>query len=231
MSGSEAPRTAEPSARGGLPRLHRRAVVGAAVWTAPAIVLATAVPARAASITPEMGGVTIASLYGSWYSVWSQDSMANVPAVVCGGSFQNHDYAPDFEVSPIVTLTVTFIIPLAGWAVVEGEPPPVPRVGIGVYEQGPTVAALTVGTPSYNADYTACTVTATYVGGIDPGSSVQFYNVWVESPNRPTGSFTASANAVHQTGDTSSANSAATVQLATDPNLPAVPFPTVWPPA
>ncbi len=190
--------------------------------------LATAVPARAASIVPDEYGVRASSLYGSWYTTWSQDSQANVPAVVCGGGFLNFDGGASSGVPAIEVLTATFVIPIAGDF--EGREP---RVGIGVYEHGPDIAALTIGTPSFDAALTTCTVTATYVGSIPAGESVQFYNVWVESPSQPTGLVSVTANATHAGGDTSSDARDADVLRSDHPNAtrPTVPFPETWPPA
>ncbi len=111
----------------GVGGVSRHRVLQGAAWTAPAIVIATAVPARAASL-PQGEGITITymqSMYQAGH--WNATAGESQSAYLIQTTLQNGPSSPT-DPSAIVSLQVTYTVPVGDIAQ--------PAWGLGV--TGPT---------------------------------------------------------------------------------------------
>lgn len=201
---------------GGVSR--RRLILGAA-WTAPAIVIATAAPARAASL-PQGQGVVLGWV-SAWYQSyhWVPNLSAGVQASVVQANFNNVVSGPAGPLD-ITELTAVFIVPtgsLDGVGVVWGLGSPGITGPTGVQPGTPfTLASSSIGTGESAG---TATLTFTSTGFVlTPGANYQLV-LWVQATSVQTGNpATATLFAKHRNGDTSSSSMTAIAALmAPDP--------------
>ena len=192
----------------------RRRVLMGATWSAPAIVIATSVPARAASLD-EGEGITIITLESMYEdSHWNQTAGVSQPAFLVQTNLQNAPNAA-LDPTPVIALQLTFTVPVGNitnpaWGLGEFGPSSTE----GVEETAPWVLAspvvVTAGVATLRFSYTGTAIPQ--FSAIQPG-------VWVQVASSQVGQ-TANlvALATHANGNISSdAASDAAVLAADDP--------------
>lgn len=183
--------------------LSRRRVLQGTAWSVPAVVIATAVPARATSLDPGEGiwFITFQPQWTQWF--WDNTAGANTTAVTIAATLQNKSLEGGVSAGNITSFVYTVVIPVG----VVGNPPAptqVPRWGLGSNSQG--IADGTgfslVGEPTL-ADG-KLTLTFVWAGTLASDASM-YVMVWAEADNDQLGKVASgTAAAQHQGGNTSS---------------------------
>jgi len=186
--------------------LSRRRILQGIAWAAPAVVVATAVPAAAASLAPAPAsgvgslpagtGLTIGSLNATYEPTrWNSTVSATIKAVNSGAYIQNSGNTVPTSQSVILTA----IFPVGTLTN--------PRWGIG---QGNGIAAGEPWTrasgPSVSGGY--ATLTLLYTGpALGPWGGISLSNLWMESSGNVAGqNVTLTVNATYQGNYTSTAS-------------------------
>lgn len=183
--------------------LSRRHIFAGAAWTAPAIVIATAVPAQATSLPP-LGGVLFQSL-AAHYTPFHWMGSAGVTAVVAQANIWNAQGAP-----AITSFTLAYTIPVGAVPpTIVGQPPQ----GWGLGADGaPQALGIASGAPySLVPDIAIAnglaTLTFLYEGPALSAIDTVQPTLWVQVAGDQAGNIaSATVNAQHGAGVTSSAS-------------------------
>ncbi len=205
-------RDLEPAEAG----VSRRRILKGVAWGTPAVLIATAAPAAAASDEPPgVGeprvlpptplptgtGMEVNSLTAQYQaSRWNSTSGSQIKAVNCGLYMQNKGNTAPATGSVILTL----IVPVGSLTN--------PRWGIGNGDGIPSDESWTLASgPSVAAG--KATITLVYTGGaLGPWGGVSVSNLWVETSGSVTGQVaTAVVNATYQGNSTSTHSISKTV--------------------
>lgn len=194
--------------------ISRRRIIQGAVWATPAIVIATSAPARAASL-PADQGVTIQSMYVNYQAYhWNASQGTGQPAVIVQANVHNAP-APAPDPSPIVTLQVSFQVPVGAianpaWGLGQGGAPNREGIAAGA----PWALASPVSVSAGIA-----TLTFSYTGDAIPHYDNRQPTVWVQVASSQLGAAAiVTAFATHENGNSSSDVAAGiAVLIADDP--------------
>jgi len=189
--------------------ISRRRILHGVAWAAPAVIVATAAPAAAASATTPLGASLpsgtgasftdgqVASAYQASY--WNATSGSSLKVVNSQVYIQNAGNG----VPAMTGITATLVIPSNATGTVSW--------GMGNVSGIPSGTPWTLASASRSGGFV--TLVLVYTGApLGPWSGVWLGNVWVGSATDPRpGSSTMTVNATHQGGGTSMVTAGAAV--------------------
>ena len=195
-------------------RVSRRRVLQGVAWSAPAILIATSAPARAASLAPDQGVALLYLQVSFQSSHWNSTQGVGMQAVTVQANIQNAP-APAPDPTPLVTLQVTYQVPVG--AITN------PAWGLGA-NYAPTSEGIAAGAPwvlaaPVTVSAGVATISFTYTGAPIPQYDTRQPTVWVQAAGNQVGSAAmVTAVATHLNGDVSSdVMAGAAVLIADDP--------------
>lgn len=164
------------------PLLTRRHTLQGFAWAAPAIVIATSVPAQAASTSRTLDpayGVGVTPTFNSAEyrkEFWNATTEKKVKAIVMGLHIQNQGNGGVGATAE--TMVVTLVVPVTGVTA--------PKWGIGGQEGLPSGTTWTTSGPSVSNGY--ATLVLVYTGAPLAVYGGQYpSNIWIETNGNPVG--------------------------------------------
>ena len=193
--------------------ISRRHVIAGVAWSAPAILVATAVPAAAGSLAT--GALVYIGLNAKAVAnFWDLTASQSIPATVVVANVQNLPTTPGGTSSSVTAFDITFEVPVGNVAV--------PRWGVGSNLQGitdPTTWELVSG-PTVAPNGIA-TLVIRYKGPSIPTYSTRQPSIWIQTESAVAGqSVNSFFVATHADGSTSNDADATVTVLGVQGTLP-----------